>query len=102
MATYTELFNLRANSDLKNKITVACIVAAEAIRNEAPATANHANRLVWASAVFANPEQESSRMLWAVLAQNAAVTVAQITGATDVSIQTAVTNAVDVFAVAVI
>ena len=98
MATYAELFTLRSNSDLKNKITVACIIAAESIRNEAPATANHDNRLLWAKAVFANPEVEADRMLWAVFAQNASATVAQITGATDAAIQTAVNNAVNVFA----
>src|SRR5690349_5644345 len=98
MATYTELFDLRANSALKNKIAVACVVAAEAIRVEAGATTNHANRLVWAKAVFAAPDREAERMLMAVLAQNKDATVVQITGATDATIQTAVNNAVDVFA----
>lgn len=98
MATYTELFALRANDALRNRVMVACIIAAEAIRSEAEATANHANRLLWAKAVFANPVSEAERMFWAVLAQNAAVTVAQITGATDVQIQTAVNGAVNVFA----
>lgn len=98
MATYTELFGLRANDSLRNKIIVACIIAAEAIRNEAAETANHANRLVWAAAVFASPTSEAERMLWAVLAQNAAQSVATITGATDAAIQTAVNGAVNVFA----
>lgn len=98
MATYTELFGLRANDALRNRITVACIIAAEAVRVENESTANHANRLLWAKSVFANPLAESDRMLWAVLAQNAAITLAQITGATDAQIQTAVNNAVNVFA----
>lgn len=98
MATYAELFDLRANSAVKNKVTVACIVAAEAIRTENGGTANHANRLIWAAAVFANPEHEASRMLWAVLAANKDSTVGQITGATDAQIQAAVDAAVDVFA----
>ena len=100
MATYTELYDLRANSALKNKIAVACILAAEAIRTEAAATPNNANRLVWAKAVFADPDREAGRMLMAVLAQNSGFTVAQITGATDASIQTAVNNGVNVFATA--
>ena len=101
MATYTELYDLRSNSALRNKIAIACIVAAEAIRTEAGATANHANRLLWAKAVFAAPDIEAARMMMALLAQNSAATVGQITGATDAAIQTAVGNAVDVFATGV-
>ena len=100
MATYSELYDLRANSALKNRITIACIIAAEAIRTEAPTTTNNANRLVWAKAVFANPDGEANRMLMALLAQNAGLTVAQIQGATDAAIQTGVNNAVNVFATA--
>ena len=100
MATYQELFDLRSNDALRNKISVACIMAAEAIRTEDPGTANHANRLVWAKAVFADPNGEANRMLMAVLAQNAGFTVAQITGAADSVIQSAVNDAVDVFATA--
>jgi len=99
MATYSELFDLRSNSALKNKITVACVIASESIRTEDPGTANHAARLAWAKAVFAAPEAEAERMFMAVLAQNAAATVAAITGATDAAIQTAVDAAVNVFAV---
>ena len=35
MATYSELFGLWSNSALRNKVAVACVVAAEAIRTEA-------------------------------------------------------------------
>lgn len=98
MATYTELFGLNNNSDLRNKITVACIVAAETIRTELVTVPNHANRLSWASVVFANPAREAERLTWAVLAQNKTATVAQITAASDATIQTAVDAAVDVFA----
>ena len=101
MATYTELFDLRNDSTLKNKITVACIVAAETIRTESGATPNHANRMLWAKDVFANPGLESDRMLMAVLAQNKNATVAQITSASDATIQTAVNTAIDVFAIGV-
>lgn len=98
MATYIELFALRANDTLRNRITVACTIAANAIRNEAEATTNHANRLLWAKAVFVNPDAEGQRMLWAVLAQNAAVTTAQILNASDETVQAAVNAAVNVFA----
>ena len=46
MATYMELRGLFNDSDLDNKIEVACIVAAQTICNEDGGTANHANRLV--------------------------------------------------------
>lgn len=34
MATYVELFNLRNNSVLRNKISIAIIVSAETIRTD--------------------------------------------------------------------
>lgn len=98
MATYAELLSISENSTLKNKIRVAVIVAAEAVRTEVNTTPNHANRLIWAKSVFQHPNGEADRMLWAVLAQNKDLTTAQITSATDAQVQTAVNNAVDVFA----
>lgn len=98
MATYIEMLSAAANDTLRQKVLVACLVAAEKIRLEATGTTNHALRLVWAKAAFANPEAESLRMVRAVVVQNAAFTLAQIIGATDASVQTAVDAAVDVFA----
>jgi hypothetical protein len=79
-------------------VRVACIVAAEAIRSEAAGTANHANRIIWAKAVFQNPVAQAEPMLWAVLAQNRALTSAQIIGATDAGLLTAVNVEIDVLA----
>jgi hypothetical protein len=98
MATYTELYDLSNNSALKNKIAVAVVIAANTIRGEAGATTNHANRLIWAASALANPGAEADRMLWGALAQNSGLTVAQITNAADSALQTAVNNAVDLFA----
>lgn len=98
MATYAELFGLRSEDAIRNRIAVACVVAANGIRLEDAGTANHANRLTWAAAVFADPEAEAERMLWAVLAQNASATVAQILSASDAEVQVAVDAAVNVFA----
>jgi hypothetical protein len=98
MATYLELFDQRANSSLRNKVAVACIIAAEAIRTEDVNTVNHANRLTWAKSVFIQPMVEADRMLMAVLAQNKDATVSQINGASDSAIQTAVNASVNVFA----
>jgi len=99
MATYTELEGLRNDTALFGKVRVATWIAAEIIRNEAPATPNNVNRLLWAKAVFEGEEGKARQMFWAVLAANKDVALAAITGATDVAIQTAVDAAVDLFAV---
>jgi hypothetical protein len=99
MATYAELNDLAgADAGLRQRVRVACIVAAHAIAGEIDTTPNHANRLKWASSVMANPEAESVRMLWFALAANKAADVATIQAVTDAQIQTAVDGAVDLFA----
>lgn len=98
MATYDELLTANANTGLLNKVRVATVVAATAVMIESDQIANHANRLQWAKEVFADPAQAGSRMMWPVLAQNKAATLAAITGATDATVQTAVDAAVNVFA----
>jgi hypothetical protein len=98
MATYMELFATKEDSDLQDKVAVAVVVAADTIRTDVPGPANQVQRLAWAAAVMQNPKTEAARMLWAVLAANKDNTVAQITGATDAAIQTAVDDAVDLFA----
>ena len=95
MATYAELFALSQNGPLKDKVAVACIVAAEIIRTELTSVPNHAARLIWARKALENPDAVATAALRAALVQNNALTVAQITGATDVALQTAVNNAVD-------
>lgn len=98
MATYSELYGLHNDSALRNRIAVAVVVAAEAIRNESDQTTNHANRLVWAKEALADPKGKAEQMLWGALAQNSGLTVVQITGASDAALQTAVNNVVDLFA----
>ena len=98
MATYEELLTAESNDNLNRKVRVAVIIAAETVRTEDVATPNHADRLLWAKAVFQSPSTEASRMVWAVLAQNKDATFAQIVGASDASVQTAVDAAVAVFA----
>ncbi len=98
MATYLELRALFNESDLVNKLQVACLVAAEAIRIEDGGTTNHANRLIWAKACFDNPQDKAEKLLMAVLASNKDLTVVQITGASDAALQTKVDAAIDVFA----
>lgn len=98
MATYQELYGLHNDSTLKNKVVAACIIAAETVMAEIDTTPNHADRLLWAAAVFASPQIEASRMYWAVLAANKDAPVAAIRSASDGAIQTNVDAHVDLFA----
>ena len=99
MATYAELLTIAATDDeFKQQIKVACIVACDVIRAEAEGTANHTNRLKWARATLDTPDRAAGQMVLAVLAQNRAATVAQITGADDATVQTAVNSAVNLLA----
>lgn len=98
MATYDELLTAAEHEGLNKRVRVACVIAADAICNELATVTNHINRMLWAKSVFQNPQSEAQRMLWAVLAQNKAATLAAITGANDAAVQTAVNNAVDRFA----
>ena len=98
MATYTEIASLLNEATLAARVASACLVAAAAIQAEDGATVNHANRLKWAKAVFLDPQTWGQRLLRAVLAANASATLAQITAATDSTIQTAVNASVNTFA----
>lgn len=100
MATYDELYalTLSAGANLMNRIKIACIVSCDKISAEAAGTTNHANRIKWAKETLADPERATQMMLRAVLAKNRAATSAQITGADDATVQTAVDAAVDLLA----
>lgn len=98
MATLSELWTLLEDPSLKEKVSAACLIAAEAIRVEDAGTANHANRLLWARKVLEDPVKAGDDMLKAVLAANASAPLASITGASDSTIQTAVNAAVNIFA----
>lgn len=98
MATLAELLTVSTNEILVNKIKVAAVIAAEKVRTEAPTTEKHAERLLWAKSVFENPDLETERMIWAVLAQNWEAPITAIAGADDATVISAVSNAVNVFA----
>lgn len=98
MATYMELRQLFTSGDLRNKVEVACIVAAETIRTEDAGTTNHANRLLWAKAAMNNTTGIRDAMLKALLATNKDSVVAAITGVSDSAMQTLVDDFVDLFA----
>lgn len=99
MTTYAEIFSLSQNGPLRDRIGVACMVAADAIRTEAPATTNNAARLIWARKAMENPTNVADAMLRAALIQNIGLTQAQILSATDAALQTAVNAAVNMMTV---
>ena len=95
MATYAELFALSQSGSLRDRVSIACMIAAEKIRVEPVATINNAARRVWARRVLEVPEMTAMTALRAVLAQNAGSSVAVITAASDAVLQTAIDAAVD-------
>ena len=98
MATYLQIAAIATNNILLEQMTVAVAIQADVIRQEAGATANHANRVIWAKQAFSDPKSMAIKMIWAVLAQNQAATDTQIRTATDASILSAVAASVDTFA----
>lgn len=96
MATYTELRQLFADDELKNKFDIAVIIAAYNKINGTPTTAEQK----WASAALGNPRSESEKALKFALAANSSLTPVQIQNATDAALQTAVNDVVDSLIVA--
>jgi hypothetical protein len=92
MATYIELFDLRNDSALQNKVTVAVTIKAQTMFDLATPTAK---QLDWCLKAIANPSAYGQDYLKYLLAKNAALSVAQIQAATDAAIQAAVNALVD-------
>ena len=95
MATYAEILAAAEDPTLLNKCRVAVIVSADTVRAESAGTTNHTARLAWASKATRDPVSEAKRALWCALAQNKALTSAQILAASDAAIQSAVDAAID-------
>lgn len=91
MATYTELYDLRSNSELRNKVAVAVVVAAQAKLAGSPSAAEAA----WARGVSASPNHTAEAVINLILAANKDLTVSAITGATDTAIQSNVDAVID-------
>ena len=91
MATYAELYDLRSDSDLQDKIAVACVIAAEAKLSGTPSAAE----ATWAKSVLASPGGTANSVINAVLAANKGIAAATILAASDASIQANVDSVVD-------
>lgn len=92
MATYQELFELRADSPLRNRVTVAVVVKAQVLIDGATPTAAE---IVWADEALKSPVSKASQILNYVLAVNKSATIGNILGAADTAIQSNVDSAVD-------
>ncbi len=90
MATYTELRQQFSNDTLRNRVAVACVIAANAALSGTPTVAQQK----FAEAVFSNPGSIGDKVLMAVLAVNSGATVAQIGAVTDAQIQTSVNSVI--------
>lgn len=100
MATlYENVYNLHANSNLRNRVTVAIAKASQDILGEADTVPNHAARLAWAKTVMHDPAQEATKMMWGVLGSATIRNKGET--ATDAEVQTAVDTILNVFAVGV-
>lgn len=86
MASYTELFALRIDSDLVNKVTQGDIDGATPTSNQ----------LTWADAALSDPQAKAKELINYLLASNKDLTKSQIEGASDAAIQAKVDSAVDV------
>lgn len=93
MATLAELHTLRHESDMINKVASACAIKAVNIMAEASPTTT---RLQWAEECLADADVKARDLFWYLLGNNAASSLATITGADDSTIQTNVDAAVDV------
>lgn len=96
MATYLEIYILRTDVNLLNRISVAIMVACELVRTESNNVPLHQNRIAWAQQAVNDPESYATRALALLLAQNKDLTVAQIQGVSDAAIQTAVNSLINI------
>jgi len=92
VATYKELFELRADSPLRNRVSVATVVKAQDLIAAVTPTAAE---ITWANNTLTNAAGRAQTLLGYVLAANKSLSVAQIQGASDLDIQTEVDTAAD-------
>lgn len=91
MATYAELYGLRNNSELQNKIAVAVVIEAETLLSGTPTAAEAA----WAKSVVSSPSSAAKSIINLVLAANKSVAAPAILTATDAAIQSNVSSIIN-------
>ena len=96
MATLEELHDLQTNVNLEKKIASAITIKAHAFLALPTPTDSQA---IWSHEALRDPISKAKQIQKYVLADNSGASVAQITGASDAQIQTAVNAAADKLAV---
>lgn len=91
MATNNELYDLRSDSALQNKVIVACLKKAQIILDDVLSTAS---QVAWANNCISDPDRMGNKIFYYFLAANSALPVSTIQAATDVTIETDVDKAV--------
>lgn len=74
MAELDELRELFNDSDLRNKIVAAAVIAADTLMAGTPTAADRK----WAAGVYSNPDEEGRKVFVAILGANHGLTVTQI------------------------
>lgn len=92
MATYSELFSIQGDGNLKNKIQIAVTVKAQSLIDLASPTAN---QIAWAANALKDPVGTMTKIMPYVLAANKSATQSQILSATDSAVQANVDSAAD-------
>jgi len=92
MATYLELFTLRGDSDLQDRMAVACAIKAQILIDAGSLTAN---AKAWVNETLQSPVGKANEIINYVLAVNSSATIANIQGASDSALQSNVSDAVD-------
>jgi hypothetical protein len=95
MATYIELRDMQgepATAALRGKLVVAVAIKAHSVINEVPPVAA---KVQWAKDALASPARQAEILFPYLIAENNALSVAQIQGAADSAVQAGVDAAVD-------
>lgn len=106
MASYAELLTALGNQALKDKVTVAILIAADKVERGDDTgggfnPANHGNRVSWTRRIMSSPEgapKEAVSFFPLVVVANRDATLAEILAQSDAAVQTNVEEVVDLFA----
>ena len=91
MATYQELFDIRNDVPLHDKVSIASVIKAQTLLDSTPTQ----DEVDWAKITLEDPNSRANQIMYYVLAANNTATIAQILAATDTAIQTNVDDAVN-------
>jgi len=92
MATYTELYELRQDSNILNKITSAIAIKCKAVIDDGASTTGQKE---WAREKIQNPNGLKGQIIWSLLVANKDQSVSTIQNANDAAVQNNVNTAID-------